>query len=60
MAADLSERGLEDVRAEKAMEATLAEQALVELEMELGLRTPETTPMGDATKDLGPAVDETN
>jgi len=55
VAADLSERGLEEVRAEQRLEATLAEQALQELELELGLRTPETAPLFEAAKDLGPA-----
>lgn len=55
VAADLSERGMDDVRAEQRMEASLAEQALQDLERELGLRTPETTPVKEAAKDLGPA-----
>ncbi|MCP3915809.1 MAG: hypothetical protein GY711_09655 [bacterium] len=58
VSADLSERGLADVRAEKAMEATLAEQALADLEVELGLRTPDTTSVGEASKELGPAETE--
>lgn len=58
VAADLSERGLADVRAEKAMEATLAEQALVDLELELGLRTPDVAPVAETDKELGPANTE--
>ena len=33
----------------------LAEQALQEFEVELGLKSPETTPVSQAAKDLGPA-----
>jgi phage shock protein A len=55
VAADLSERGMDEVRAEREMEATLAEQALVELEAELGLRTPDTAPVAETAKELGPA-----
>ncbi len=58
VAADMSERGLDDVRAEQRMEATLAEEALAEFEVEIGLRTPDTVPLTEATKDLGPARSE--
>jgi phage shock protein A len=56
VAADLSARGVEEIKAEQRMETALAEQALEDFEMELGLRTPETTPVTEATKDLGPAT----
>jgi hypothetical protein len=38
------------------MEKSLAEDALAQFETELGLRSPETTKLADANKDLGPAV----
>jgi hypothetical protein len=38
------------------MEAELAEQALVNFEVELGLKSPETTHVAQAAKDLGPAA----
>ncbi len=58
VAADLSSRGVDTIRAEEAMEAQMAEDALAALEIELGIRTPETVaPVTDTTKDLGPAVD---
>jgi hypothetical protein len=39
------------------MQAALAEEALTNFEVELGLKSPETTRIAPATKDLGPAVD---
>jgi phage shock protein A len=55
VAADLSERGLTEIAAEERMEASMAEDALSELEIELGIKSPETTAMADVAKDLGPA-----
>jgi hypothetical protein len=37
------------------MEKSMADDALKDLEVELGMRAPETTPVQQATKDLGPA-----
>jgi hypothetical protein len=37
------------------MEKSMADDALKDLEVELGMRAPETTPVAQATKDLGPA-----
>ena len=56
VAADLSEEGIESIKAEEKMEKALAEDALTQFESELGLRSPETTKLSDATKELGPAV----
>lgn len=55
VAADLSEKGLAEIRAEERMQAELADQALTNFEVELGLKSPETTPIVQAAKDLGPA-----
>jgi len=38
------------------MQAVLAEEALTSFEVELGLKSPETTRIAPATKDLGPAA----
>ena len=38
------------------MQGQLAEQALQDFEVELGIRTPETTPVASSAKDLGPAT----
>ena len=60
VAADLSQEGIESIQAEEKMEKAMAEDALSQFEAELGLRSPETTKLADAAKDLGPAVvDET-
>jgi phage shock protein A len=56
VAADLSQEGIESIQAEEKMEKAMAEEALSQFEAELGLRSPETTKLADAAKDLGPAV----
>jgi phage shock protein A len=58
VAADLSEKGMAEINAEERMQAQLAEQALTDFEVELGLKSPETTPVSQAAKDLGPAVEK--
>jgi len=60
VAADLSQEGIESIQAEEKMEKAMAEDALTQFEAELGLRSPETTKLADAAKELGPALgDET-
>jgi phage shock protein A len=56
VAADLSGEGVEQVKHEQAMEKTLADQALREFEVQMGLVTPETAKVGEAAKELGPAA----
>ena len=56
MAADLSEKGIAEIKAEERMQGQLAEQALQNFEVELGLKSPETTPIAQTAKDLGPAT----
>lgn len=58
VAADMSQQGLGDIKAEQALEASMADDALKDLEVELGMRAPETTPVQQAQKDLGPAEAE--
>jgi phage shock protein A len=58
VAADLSEKGIAEINAEERMRGELAEQALQNFEVELGLKSPETTPMAQAAKDLGPATEK--
>jgi phage shock protein A len=55
VAADLSEKGIAEIKAEERIQGQLAEQALQDFEVELGLKSPETTPVSQAAKDLGPA-----
>jgi phage shock protein A len=56
VAADLSEKGIAEIEAEERMQAALAEDALTSFEVELGLKSPETTRVTPAAKDLGPAL----
>jgi phage shock protein A len=55
VAADLSSEGMVDIQREQVMEKHLAEQALKDFEVQMGLRTPETTKVSEASKELGPA-----
>jgi phage shock protein A len=55
VAADLSEEGIVDVQREQAMESVLADQALRDFEVELGLVTPQTAGVAEDQKTLGPA-----
>jgi phage shock protein A len=58
VAADLSQKGIAEIDAEERMRAELADQALTNFEIELGLKSPETTPVATTTKDLGPATEK--
>lgn len=55
VASDLSGEGIDKIAAEEKMEASMADDALKDLEVELGMRAPETTPIAATAKDLGPA-----
>lgn len=55
VAADLSGQGIEDVQREQAMEKAMADQALREFEVQLGMVSPETAGVAQAEKELGPA-----
>lgn len=56
VAADLSDEGIVDIQREQAMEKTLAEQALRDFEVQMGMRTPETAGVTAVDKELGPAT----
>ncbi|MEP6914730.1 MAG: hypothetical protein ABJC89_03760, partial [Acidobacteriota bacterium] len=58
VSADLSQKGIAEIDAEERMEAQLADQALTDFEVELGLKSPETTPLSQTAKDLGPAAEK--
>jgi len=58
VAADLSSKGIAEINAEERMQGQLAEQALQDFEVELGLKSPETTPVSQTAKDLGPATEK--
>ena len=57
VATDLSQRGIAEIDAEERMQGVLAEQALQDFEVQLGLKSPETSPVAQTAKDLGPATD---
>jgi len=56
VAADLSGEGIADIQKEQAMEAAMADQALREFEIQMGLITPETAQVSESPKELGPAT----
>jgi phage shock protein A len=56
VAADVSGEGIADIRAEQAMEKNLADQALRDFEVQMGLVTPETAKVKEEAKELGPAT----
>jgi phage shock protein A len=55
VAADLSSEGLVDIKREEAVEQALADQALRDFEVQMGMVTPETAGITETTKELGPA-----
>lgn len=55
VAADMSSEGVVDVQREQAAEKAMADQALREFEVQLGMVTPETAKVAPSEKELGPA-----
>ena len=55
VASDLSSEGIADIEKEQAMEQVMADQALRQFEVEMGLVTPETAAVPSTEKELGPA-----
>ncbi len=58
VAADLSGEGVEKIEAEKNMEKAMAEDLLSKFEVEMGMKTAETAGIKEASKSLGPQVEE--
>ena len=58
VASDMSSRGIEVIKAEEAAEKAMAEDLLSKYEVQLGLKSPETTPVAETVKSLGPAVEK--
>ncbi len=58
VASDLSSDGIADIKKEQAMESALADQALRDYEVQMGMVTPETAKVAATQKELGPAKDE--
>ena len=55
VASDLSSQGIAEIDAQDRMEKSMAEDALKDLEVQMGMRAPETVPVVNTAKDLGPA-----
>lgn len=60
VASDMSSRGIEAIKAEEAAEKVLAEDLLTKFEVQLGLKSPETTAVAETVKNLGPTVEKTS
>jgi phage shock protein A len=56
VAVDMSSKGVDAIKAEEAADKAMAEDILTKYEVQLGLKSPETTPVAEATKSLGPVV----
>ena len=56
VAADMSSKGIESIKAEEAAEKVMAEDLLSKYEVQLGLKSPETTPLTETTTNLGPVT----
>ncbi len=54
VAADLSREGLDEIKAEQAVEQAQAEQVLRDFEHQMGLVTPETARVAESSKEIGP------
>jgi phage shock protein A len=57
VAADMSSRGVAEIEVQERVEAQQAEDTLQQYEVELGLKSPDTTPVVATAKNLGPATD---
>ena len=55
VSSDMSQEGIASIEAEERMEGQMAEDALKRMEVEMGIRTPETSQSAPAEKQLGPA-----
>lgn len=54
VSADLSEEGIEQIKAEKAVDEQMAEDLLSKFEVDMGIKTPETASIKASSKELGP------
>ena len=57
VAADMSSKGIAEIKAQEAADKAMAEDLLSKYEVQLGLKSPETAPVADGTKSLGPSID---
>lgn len=54
VAADMSNEGIDEIEAEKELEAQMADDLLSQFEVDMGLKTAETADIEGAEKELGP------
>jgi hypothetical protein len=59
VAVDMSAKGIESIKAEEAAEKAMAEDLLSKFEVQLGLKSPETAPVAESSKSLGPITNKT-
>ena len=59
VAVDMSSKGVDAIKAEQAAENAMAEDLLSKYEVQLGLKSPETAPVSEGLKNLGPVTDTT-
>lgn len=58
VAVDMSAKGVAEIKAEEAAEKAMAEDLLSKYEVQLGLKSPETTPVANTSKTLGTVSDK--
>lgn len=58
VSADLSSEGVEQIQAEQAAEQAMADVALRQFEIDMGMVTPETAGVQETAKELGPATNK--
>jgi phage shock protein A len=58
VASDMSSKGIESIKAEEAAEKAMADDLLSKYEVQLGLKSPETSAISDTAKTLGPVTEK--
>lgn len=58
VAVDMSAKGIAEIKAEEAVEKAMAEDLLSKFEQQLGLKSPETSPITESAKSLGPVTEK--
>ena len=58
VAVDMSSRGVAEIKAEEAADKAMAEDLLTKFEQQLGLKSPETSPITESAKTLGPMTEK--
>ena len=57
VAVDMSSKGIAEIKAEEAVDKAMAEDLLSKFEQQLGLKSPETSPITESAKSLGPVTE---